>query len=153
MGTPKLASAIDTSLPLAAQKAISTGTALARPIRITKETVQDPEELSNILSGMQSEISTSGATARSHPEQAPITFKNVTCGVSNAKVVLAHNFGRNAEYIVTKWKGLNTTAMFILICDEDDVASPGVPVVTDKNTLALKSQVAGIANIRVYPGA
>lgn len=153
MGTPRIASAIDLSVPATLRKAVSTGAALTKPIRISKETIQDHEELSNILTGMQLELTSSTAAQRSHPEQAPITFKNVVCGVSDTKVILPHNFGRNAEYIVTKWKGVGTTAMFVLVCDEDDAAAPGVPVVTDKNTLALRSRVAGIASIRVYPGA
>ena len=148
MTTPRLASTIDLSLPVDRQRPVTPLTTLARPIRIDAETVKDPEELSNILSGMQLEISSSGASQRSHPEQAPVTFKNVLCGVGGAKVVLAHNFGRNAEYQITKWKGLGTTALYSLICDEDD----GAPAITDGNKLALRSYVSGKANIRIWPG-
>ncbi len=148
MATPRIASTIDLLTPNA--KAVSTTTALAKPVQITKDQLTDPDEHAKQLNAMNLVVAQVSQAQRAHPEQAPITFKNVTCGTGGTKTKpLGHGFGRHAEYIVTKWKGSGTTAGHSLVCDEDD----GATAITNDDTICFRSYVAGTANIRVYPGA
>lgn len=149
MARNRIAARIDLSLPTTQQRPVSTTTTLAKPVRITEAQVSDPEVLAKQLNNMNEALAAATQAQRSHPEQAPVTFSNVVCGVGGTKIVLGHNFNANAEYIVVKWKGATTADGHRLVCDEDDVTGS----VTDKNTLALRSYVRGTATIRVYPGA
>lgn len=148
--TPRIASIIDVSLPLAQQKPISATTALPRPVMFTKEQVLDTEQHVKQLHSLQMEIHHVSQAHRSHPEQAPVTFKNVTCGTAGAKIYLPHGFGRHADYQVVRWRGATTTVAYILVCDEDDT---GVVPGTTNDVLCLRSYAAGKATIRVWPGA
>ncbi len=143
---PSLASSIDLSVAISLQRPTASVAPLIRPVIFTKEQLQSPDLHVKQLNALHLLVAQVTQAHRSHPEQAPITFKNVTCGAGGALVVLPHGFGRNAEYIVTKWKGAATVGGHSLVCDEDD-ATP----TTTKTTLALRSYVAGKANIRVYP--
>lgn len=127
-------------------KPVVTVAALLRQSAVTPDQVTDPVFVAREFTELRREISDATLTQRSHPEQAPITFQNVTLGAAGTKVLLAHNFGRFASYIVTKWKGSATVLGPSIVCDEDD----GTTATTTTNYLGLRSYVAGIADIRVF---
>lgn len=141
----RLASVIDHS---ASQRVARSVTAtLARPVQLTEAHVKNPSVLVKQLTNLQQELAASTQVQRSHPEQTLITFEKVVCGISGAKVRIAHNFGVFADFIVTHWSG--ASGGHSLVSDLDDASA----VETDENTLVLRSYVAGIATIRVYQGA
>lgn len=153
MGRPLVASTIDLSVPIAQQKPTSSSASLNRPVQFTKEHLKDEDFLPRQLTNMQQEIARTTLAQRSHPEQAPVTFKNVVCP-AGGKVVLAHNFGRYADYIVVKWKSaplpaVATATGHSLVCDEEEALTTRR---TTEDVLCLNSNVAGVANIRVFPG-
>lgn len=150
MSAPRVASVIDLSLPVDQQKAVVATTPLNRPLQFTKEQVADPAMLTKQLQALHQEVAQTTQAVRSHPEQAPITFNNVVCGIGGTKVVLQHGFGAFADYVVTRWSGDGTNALYSLTSDERDL--PVTDRLTNKNTLALRSFVAGTANIRVFKG-
>lgn len=94
---------------------------------------------------MQAELDQTTQAARSHPIQAPFTFRNVSCG-SSGKVRLSHNFGRFVDFLVIRWAGASTSAGPGLVSDELD----GAAALSDLNNLYLKSSVVGVANIMVF---
>ncbi len=153
-GLTRIASSIDLGQPIALQKAKSTVAALPRPVQFTEAQVADSKTLVKQLHAMQLEIAQTSHAVRAHPEQAPVTFRNVPCGVSGAKVTLRHGFGVYADFIVVNWKSTVLPAAATatgpsLVSDvEEAVATRG----TDSNTLVLNSYVAGVATIRVFPG-
>ncbi len=222
MAGTRIAARIDLSLPVASQKAVSTTTALARPVVFTAAQFEDKDFTAKQMTAVTTQLAQVTHAQRSHPEQAPMTFDNVKCGQGGARVSLHHGFGRHAEYTVTKWKAYtirvvsstdatpivvttNGTHQFYigqlvriaghevnvaangdgwiisaatgttitlqgsvgsgagagtatgtagtasgpsLVCDEND--DDGL---SDKDTLVLRSNLAGVATIRVYPGA
>jgi hypothetical protein len=90
---------------------------------------------------------------RSQHANGSLIFSNVTCGVSGEKVTLAHQFGRFAYFRVVQWANIydptgatDTVTAPILVCDQSDAAD----VVTDENTIALRSYVSGVAAIEVF---
>ncbi len=152
---PRIATTIDTALPVENQRAQNAVVTVARPVVFTGAQMKDHEFAAKQLTALSLQLADVAKKHGSHPEQAPITFKNVLCDVGGAKIVLHHGFGRNAEYLVTKWTSLDlpaaaTVTMPNLVCDEKEAAATRR---TDPNHLCLNSFVAGVANIRVYPGA
>ncbi len=143
-----VASTIDVGLPIALQRPITTTATLARPVLMTVEQLKDDTQVVKQFNALQTEVHLVSLETRSHPEQAPVTFKNVACGTAGTKVTLQHNFGRNADFMVVKWKGVSTVVGPSLVCDEDDASA----VLTTKDMLALRSYVAGVATIRIWPG-
>ncbi len=155
MGAPRIASTIDTSLPVANQRAVSTETALERPVVFTGAQMKDHEFSAKQFTALSLQVAQVTKAHRSHPEQAPMTFKNVLCDVGGAKVLLHHGFGRYADFTVVNWKSLPlpsgpTTQAPRLVCDVEEAVATRR---TDSHFLCLNSYVAGVASIRVYPGA
>ena len=148
MPASRVASTIDAGLPLAQQKpTVSVGP--IRPTRITEADVGKPDILAKQMNALHLEVAQATQAVRAHPEQAPVTFKNVVCGTAGAKLYLQHNFGRFADFVTVKWAGSGTTTAPILVSDELDGATAN----TSANILVLRSYVAGTATIRLFPGA
>lgn len=146
---PRIASVIDLSLPVKSQKATTTTRPLLRPVQFTEAQIKDPTFLTKQLVSMHQELSNTTQAVRSHPEQAPVTFKNIACPTGGAKITLVHNFGAYADYIVTRWSGDGVTFGPNFVSDEKDVTGS----LTTANQLVLHSFTAGTATIRVFPGA
>ncbi len=144
---PRIACTIDLAAS-ASKKPISVAAPLAKPVVFTTAQMKDADFAAKQLVALSTQIAEVTHAQRSHPERAPVTFHNVLCGAAGAKTTLHHNFGRNADFIVTMWKGGATVAGHSLVCDEFDAAGT---VVTDENKISFRSYVTGTANIRVYP--
>ncbi len=130
----------------AAPRFVAAVAAVPNPVQFTVEQLDDKPVLCHRLNALQGEMAAITRAQRSHPEQGPMTFDEVPCDASGTPVViLKHNLGHFAEYIVTKWKGAAVVSGPSLVCDEGDAAP-----LTDANTLVLRSYVAGIASIRVF---
>ncbi len=221
MAAVRIASRINLLLPLESQRAKSTTAAVERPVVFTTSQLQDDTQHVKQLQALSQQVAQITQAHRSHPEQAPITFDNVSCGQGGSRVRLHHGFGVNAEYTVTKWKAyvirissstdatpivvttngnhqfyigqlvrvsghkvnvaangdgwivsaatgntvtltgsvgsgagagtatgtVSTASAPVLVCDENDPDAA-----SDGDTLVLRSNVAGVATIRVYPG-
>ncbi len=152
---PRVASSIDLSQPLGFQRPASVVVTLSRPVQFTKEQVTNPEFLTKQLTAMHQELAQNSHAQRSHPEQAPMTFHNVVCGTSGAKVVLPHGFNRHVDYLIVNWKSAPlpasaTVTLYNLVCDEEEASTTRQ---TSTTVLALNSWVAGVATIRVFPRA
>lgn len=148
MNKPRVASTIDLSVPVKDQKAVTAIAPMTRPVQFTEQQAEDPKTLARQLTMLHQELVNTTQAVRAHPEQAPITFKNVKCPASGEKVTLTHNFGSFADFIVVKWAGAGTVTCPILVSDESD----GDSALTTANQLVLRSYVAGTATIRVFPG-
>ncbi len=123
-------------------------------MQFTEAQVADTKVLVKQLHSMQLEIAQTSHAVRAHPEQAPVTFRNVTCGDSGTKLILHHGFGTYADFIVVNWKSTVLPAAAAvagpsLVSDVEEAATTRR---TDSNTLCLNSYVAGVATIRVFPG-
>ncbi len=148
-GIVRLAARIDASdLTVKPQ----TVTVPIRMVRITAADVSDPSAVAMQMTHLHDAITKATLPARSHPEQGPMTFERVICGVSGAKVQIPHNLNKPVEYIITKWSSrplpaAATAAGPSLVSDEQEAVTTRR---TDANNLWLKSYVAGMATIRVY---
>ncbi len=153
MSAPRVASTIDFSLPATAATFKSTSVPVERPVQITESQIGDKVVLCRQLNAMNLALAQTSHAQRSHPEQAPITFKNVVCGASGDKVILSHGFNSAVEYKVVLWRSrplpaAATVAGDSLVCDLEEAPTTRK---TTPHTLALNSYVAGMANIRVWP--
>lgn len=146
----RLAAIVDQSVPVSERKAITTRAALQLPPHPTESAVGDPRQLVRIIRDIHSTLAEATDQARSQRSNESITFENVTCGVSGAKVSLRHGLGRKVFFRVVGWANVqgstNTTAAPVLVCDRNDAANSA----TDSDTLALRSYVSGVADIEVY---
>ena len=140
----RIAATIDLSLP-APQKPTSLLAALARPVHITEEQARDPAIVARVIAGVQQELADTTQESRS-TFQLELIVRNVACAVGAAKVVVAHGFGRYAYCQVIRWSGPSTITAPVLVDDRDDTSN----VLTDKNTIALRSYVAGTADLRIF---
>ncbi len=141
----RLASTIDLAEWAPDSKPKTTTVSLTNPVKFTVEQAKDPTILAHRLNALELGQAENTQVQRSHPEQGPVTFKNVVVGTGGSKVRLQHNRGYFVEFIVTKWAGNGVTAAPILVSDELDT-TPESTV----NMLVLRSEVAGTASIRVY---
>lgn len=147
----RLAATIDQSVPKDQQRAVTSVAAVARPVHPTTEQVQDPEQLARYVHDLQIGLQEATKVARSQHRNGAIIFSNVTCGASGTKLTpLAHGFGRFAYWNVVGWRGIEgaatTTSAPFLVDDQNDASD----VLTDENTLSLRSYVAGTADIEVF---
>jgi hypothetical protein len=136
---------IDLSVPISQQKPVSLASPLKRPVHFTESQARDPGLLAKQLTSIQIELAETTLAARSQPIQAPVIFTNLVCGDSGELVTLTHNFGRYAYFLVIGWRGASTTSGHSLVSDQMD-ATP----VTTENMLALRSYVAGTADLMVF---
>ncbi len=123
-------------------------TKAAAPIRVerfTAKQVQDPDALALQLTRIHQLAADATQESRSSPLRAPTVYKGLTVGVGGAITVIRHGLGRRAFWWIVGWSGLTTTTAPRLVSDESD----GAAAVTDVNTLALRSYVAGIVDLAV----
>lgn len=104
-----------------------------------------PTILSAALTRMQKTLSDLGLLVSANPIAQSILFRNVACPASG-KVVLQHNLGHIAQWMVVGWRGPSTTSPPTLVDDRLDTSS----VLTTQNTLALHSYAVGQADIMVF---
>lgn len=114
--------------------------------RFTQDSVKEPTSLATALTRMVQTVVTALRALLGLRRSQTVTFENVACSTGATKVVLRHNLGRRARWSVAGWRGASTTTAPSLVSDENDASA----VLTDKNTLALRSYVAGTADIEVF---
>lgn len=147
---PALPTVMDASL---------TTTVSGQSVAVAKPTVQTPSyvprlsgaattdtpELARVVDRIATELRDTTAAARANPMQSHITIKNVTVGTGGATTQLPrHGFGVLAHWMVVGWRGVAGGAAGAGPSLEED------PALTTTSTLALKSYVAGVADVMVW---
>ncbi len=135
---------VDASAGSATPK-VTTTSVPARVERFTAEQAQDPVVLSAQLTRVVQNQADADHESNTSPLRGPTVYKRLAVGIGASKTIIRHGLGRRAFWWVVGWSGSTTAAGHDLVCDEDD----GVNVVTDSNTLALRSYVAGTVDVAV----
>ncbi len=135
-------SVIDASAGNAVAK-VTTDAQPVRAERFTAEHVQDPDVLAAQLTRINQLALDATSEARGSALRAPTIYKGLTAG--GDKIVIRHGLGRRAFWWVVGWYGAATSGASDLVSDELDASD----VLTDVNTLALRSTVYGIVDVAV----
>ncbi len=131
-----------------AGNAVAKVTVGAQPIRaerITAEHVQDPDVLAAQLTRIVKAQADSTNEARGDALRGPTVYKGLTVYTAGTKLIIKHNLGRRAFWWIVGWYGNVAASGHSLASDEQDASG----VLTDANTLALRSYVAGIVDVAV----
>lgn len=115
-----------------------------RPERFTPEHVSDPSILADQLTRINKLAQDATHQQRSNPIGAPTVYRGLVAGTAGAITSIRHGLGRRAFWWIVGWSGSGVVLAPNLVCDELDT-SP----ITDANTLALRSYVAGTFDLAV----
>lgn len=140
---PRIASTVDASATSTKSQSV---TSYIRPVRVGVNEVTDAHALALHLTRVQDSLAEVTQATRSHPIQAPVTFKGLYCPGGGLKVQIAHNLGHLANWIVVSWKGAGVVNGQSLVSDEADATNS----LTDVNNLYLRSYAPGTASIMVF---
>ncbi len=124
---------------------VTTGAQPIRAERVTAEHVQDPDVLAAQLTRIVQAQADSTNEARGSALRGPTVYKGLNTSAAGVKLIIKHNLGRRAFWWVVGWYGNAAGAGHSLASDEQDAAN----VLTDENTLALRSYVIGIVDLAV----
>jgi hypothetical protein len=127
---------------------VTTATQPVRSERFTAEQVADQQVLSDQLTRINQLALDASAAARANPLGAPQIYRGIACGTGGAKVLIRHGLNRRALWWVVGWSGGGTSITHELVSDELD-ASAGLEVLTDANTIALRSYAVGTVDLAV----
>lgn len=142
----RVASTINLGVAARFQRPVRVISPITAPVRITEEQIADPTVLAKQLNALHTEIANATQATRSSHIQGSVLFTNVVVGAGGAKTVLQHNFGKYAFFLVVGWRGNGVVTAPVLVDDRADSSG----VLTSDARLALRSHVAGIADIMVW---
>ncbi len=143
LGDARTPSVVDASVGTTSP-VVTVATAPIRVETFTADDVVDPETLAAQLTRMNQAIVAATAAARADPLGGATVYKGLTTGITGAKLIIKHGLGRRGFWWVVGWQGAAVGAGHSLVSDEGDT----VPI-TDKNTLCLRSYVAGVVDVAV----
>lgn len=111
-------------------------------LRVTGDTVQDPEELARILTTLVKVLEASTYQSRG---EVYVEFEDVAVSTAGAEVTLRHALGKRPRWSIVRWSSSGSSAPVL----KESLNSDGSPK-SDTNQLVLASYVAGTATVRVF---
>ncbi len=124
---------------------VTVDTQPARGERFTAERVQDPETLAAQLTRINQLALDATNEGRTDPLRGVTIYRGLEVGIGGTKLIIRHGRGRRVSWWPVGWSGAATTTSPDLVCDDKDLTN----VVTDEDTLALKSYVIGTLDLAV----
>lgn len=111
-------------------------------VRVTPESVQDPEELARLLGTLFKAFAE--ATNQTRGEQY-IDFEDVAFGAASSIVSLRHNLGKRPRWSIVRWSAASSSAYRI----KEALDADGIPRSTT-SVLVLESSLLGTGTVRVF---